>query len=323
MPAARIFIIACLLSVHALAGSSTDYSLEPAVLDGGGAAGSSSSYALNPSIGSGAAGASAGFAVRSGFSGILSDASSLVLAASGAAGSMNERATLQLEARIRYDDDTLSAVALPAADLAWSVAEGPLAEIDSTGLATASSVYQNTPATATATYQGVDGRLEISVRNLTNDDFETYASDGLTDSWQVRYFGVSSAEAAAGANPDGDTLTNLLEFAFGTDPSQASGGSVQWSGSSLITAGSPIPYVFQGGTGTFSYRAAFSRRKDYSLHGLSYKVEFSADLNTWKASTAAPTVLADDGSVQVVYVPYLVFVNGRKATFFRVGVQNQ
>ena len=101
MQIARIFIIAYLLSVHALAGSSTDYSLEPAVLDGGGAAGSSSSYALNPSIGSGAAGASADFAVRSGFSGILRDASSLVLAAAGAAGSMNERATLQLEARIR------------------------------------------------------------------------------------------------------------------------------------------------------------------------------------------------------------------------------
>ena len=321
MPAARIFIIACLLSVHALAGSSTDYSLEPAVLDGGGAAGSSSSYALNPSIGSGAAGASAGFAVRSGFSGILSDASSLVLAAAGAAVSMNERATLQLEARIRYDDDTLAAVALPAADLAWSVAEGPLAEIDSTGLATASSVYQNTPATATATYQGVDGRLEISVRNLTNDDFETYASDGLTDSWQVRYFGVSSAEAAAGANPDGDTLTNLQEFAFGTDPSQLSGGAVQWTGSTLLAAGQPVPYA--SGTGRrFTFRAVYSRRKDFAAAQLSYTVEFSGDLATWKASTATPSVLADNGEIQVVSVPYPFFVNGKKATFFRVKVQS-
>ena len=115
---------------------------------------------------------------------------------------------------------------------------------------------------------------------------------------------------------DNDGVVNLLEFAYGTDPSQALGGSVQWSGSSLITAGSPIPYVFQGGTGTFSYRAAFSRRKDYSSHGLSYTVEFSADLNTWKASSVAPTILADDGMVQVVSVPYPVFVNGKKATFW-------
>ena len=322
MQIARIFIIAYLLSVPAGAESSTDYSLEPAVLDGGGAAGSSSSYALNPSIGSGAAGASADFAVRSGFSGILSDASSLVLAAAGAAGSMNERATLQLEAVIRYDDDTLAAGALPAADLTWSVAEGPLAEIDSTGLATASSVYQDTPATATATYQGVDGRLEISVRNLTNDDFETYASDCLTDTWQVRYFGVSSAQAAAGANPDGDTLTNLQEFAFGTDPSQSSAGTVQWTGSTLLAAGQPV--LFTSGTAaSFTYYAVFARRKDYAAAGLTYTVEFSGDLATWKASGSTPSVLAEDGEIQAVSVPYPFFVNGKKATYFRVKVQSK
>jgi hypothetical protein len=58
------------------------------VLDGGGAAGSSADYALNPSIGPGAAGASEGYALRGGFSGMLSDAASLVLAAAGAAVSL-------------------------------------------------------------------------------------------------------------------------------------------------------------------------------------------------------------------------------------------
>ena len=321
MQIARIFIIAYLLSVPAGAGNSADYTLEPAVLDGGGAAGSSISYALNPSIGSGAAGASTGFAVRSGFSGILSDASSLVLAAAGAAVSMNERATLQLEARIRYDDDTLSAVALPAADLAWSVAEGPLAAINSAGLATANSVYEDTPAMAKAIYQGVDGRLQLTLRNLTNDDFGTYASDGLTDTWQVRYFGVSSAQAAAGANPDGDTLTNLQEFAFGTDPLQSSGGTVQWTGSTMLAAGQPV--LFASGTaGSFNYYAVFARRKDFAAAGLTYIVEFSGDLATWMASTSTPLVLADDGTIQVVSVPYPFFVNGKKATFFRVKVQS-
>jgi len=322
MPAARTAILALLLSVPALAGSSTDYSLEPAVLDGGGMAGSSSSYALNPSIGSGAAGASAGFALRSGFSGMLSDASSLLLAATGAAVSMNERATLQLGARIRYDDDTLAPLALPAANLTWSVAEGPLAAINSAGLATAGSVYQDTPATARAIYQEVEGRLQLTVRNLTNDDFGTYASDGLTDSWQVRYFGVGSAQAAAGANPDGDTLTNLQEFAFGTDPSQSSAGSVRWTGSTLLAAGLPVPYA-SGTSGSFAFRAVYSRRKDFAAAGLSYSVEFSADLATYKASTSTPSVLADDGTTQVVSVPYLFSVNGKKATYFRVKVQSR
>ena len=321
MPAARIFIIACLLSVHALAGSSTDYSLEPAVFDGGGLLASSADYALNPSIGPGAAGASAGYTLRGGFSGQLLELVSIQIENPSSPLTMNERTTLQLEASAVYDDS--SRTILTANDLVWSAESGRIESIDPTGLLTAGSVYQDTATTVRASSGGMFDELDLTVVNTGSDDFASYATDGLPDTWQVQFFGESSTRGGSNMDFDNDGVINLLEFAFGTDPSQASGGSVQWSGSSLITAGSPIPYVFQGGTGTFSYRAAFSRRKDYSLHGLSYKVEFSADLNTWKASTAAPTVLADDGSVQVVYVPYLVFVNGRKATFFRVGVQNQ
>lgn len=320
MSSALIAILAFLLSVPALAGSSTDYSLEPAVLDGGGSTGSSTDYALNPSIGPGTAGASEGYALRGGFSGMLSDASSLVLATAGAASSMNERATLQLEARIRYDDDTLATFTQPEAGLTWTVAEGPLAAINSAGLATAGSVYQDTPATVRALYQGLDALLPITVRNLTNDDFGAYAYDGLADPWQVLYFGVGSAQAAAGANPDGDTLTNLQEFAFGTDPSQPSGGSVRWNGSTLLAAGLPVPYATNGSRG-FTFRAVFSRRKDFATAGLSYIAEFSADLATWKASSSTPSILADDGTTQVVSVPYPFFVNGKKATFFRVRVR--
>jgi hypothetical protein len=145
----------------------------------------------------------------------------------------------------------------------------------------------------------------------------------LPDAWQVQYFGESSTRGGRAVDYDGDGVVNLHEFAFGTNPSLPSAGFVQWSGNTAITAGSPIPYVFQSGTGTFSYRAAFSRRKDYAAMGISYAVEFSGDLITWRASTSTPTVLADDGTVQAVYVPYMTFVNGKKATFFRVKVQTQ
>jgi hypothetical protein len=323
MPAARTAIVALLLLVPAVAGSSADYSLEPAVLDGGGMAGSSSFYTLNPSIGHGAAGASEHYALRGGFSGILSDASSLALAAAGAGagemGSMSERDTLQLEARIRYDDDTLAESVLPATEIAWSFAEGPLVAIDTVGLATAGTVYQETPATVTANYQELGGYMEIFVRNLTNDDFETYASDGLTDSWQVGYFGVGSAQAAAGANPDGDSLTNLQEFAFGTDPSQSSGGSVSWSGTTFGSGGLPVPFMTSTAT-SFTFRAVFARRKDFAAARLSYRVEFSGDLSSWKASTSTPAILAENSEMQVVSVPYPFFVNGKKARFFRVKV---
>ena len=310
-----------LLPLAAWAGTSADYSIDPTAIDGGGALASSAAYTFNPSTAPGVAGASANYALRSGYAGQLFERVSIHIEKPSSAITINERASLQLDVSAIYDD--ASRAILAANDLVWSAASGTIESIDPFGLLTAGSVYQNTATTVRATSGGMFDELDLTVVNTGSDDFAPYATDGLPDTWQVQYFGESSNLGGSNMDFDNDGVINLLEFAYGTDPSQASGGSVQWSGSSLITAGSPIPYVFQGGTGTFSYRAAFSRRKDYSLHGLTYTVEFSADLNTWKASSVAPTILADDGMVQVVYVPYLVFVNGKKATFFRVGVLNQ
>jgi hypothetical protein len=72
---------------------------------------------------------------------------------------------------------------------------------------------------------------------------------------------------------------------------------------------------------SFSFRAVFARRRDHVAAGLSYTVEFSGDLSTWRASTATPTLLAQNGEIQAVSVPYPFFVNGKKARFFRVKVQ--
>jgi hypothetical protein len=216
----------------------------------------------------------------------------------------------------------VAALALPAANLTWSVVEGPLVAINRAGLATAASVYQDTPATAMAVYQGVGGRLPITVRNLTGDDFGSYAADGLPDTWQVLYFGESGIQTAAGADADSDGLTNLQEYAFGMNPSQASGGMLRWSGSDLLERGVATPFA-SGTAGSFTFRAVFARRKDFAAAGLTYTVEFSGDLATWKASTSTPSVLAEDGEIQAVSVPYPFFVNGKKATYFRVKVQSK
>jgi hypothetical protein len=53
---------------------------------------------------------------------------------------------------------------------------------------------------------------------------------------------------------------------------------------------------------------------------LTYIVQFSGDLITWVSSSAVPTVIADDGVIEAVTVPYPFFVNGLKARFFRVQV---
>lgn len=310
-----------LLPLVAWAGTSADYSIDPTALDGGGALASSAAYTLNPSTAPGAAGSSVDYALRGGYAGQISEVVRIHIQRSSSPITMNERATLQLEVSVIYDDASRAILAVN--DLVWTLESGRIESIDPSGLLTAGSVYQDTLTTVRASSGGISDEFDLTILNIGSDDFGPYASDGLPDTWQVEYFGESSTRGGPMDDFDNDGVINLLEFAFGTDPSQASGGSVQWSGSSVITAGSPIPYVFQGGPGTFSYRAAFSRRKDYASHGLTYTVEFSADLNTWRASSVAPTILADDDAIQVVYVPYLIFVNGRKATFFRVGVQFQ
>jgi len=310
-----------LLPLAAWAGTSADYSIDPAVLDGGGALASSAAYTVNPSTGLGAVGASANYALRSGYAGQLLDLLDITSAEPSSPMTLNERATLQLAVTANCDDATKAV--LSANDVTWSVQSGPLAGVNATGLVTAGSVYQNAAAVARAALGNFSDTVGLSVINTGLDDFAPYATDGLPDTWQVQYFGESGTLGGPTVDYDNDGVVNLLEFAFGSNPSLSSGGFVRWSGTTSITAGSPMPYGFQSDPSTFSYRAVFSRRKDFDTLGISYAVEFSGDLITWGASTSTPTVLADDGTVQAVYVPYMTFVNGKKATFFRVKVQTQ
>ena len=67
------------------------------------------------------------------------------------------------------------------------------------------------------------------------------------------------------------------------------------------------------------FKALFGRRKN---SGLTYTVQFSADLAGWENSTVAPVVIADDGVIEACTVPYPFFLSdGQKARFFRVSVQ--
>ena len=309
-----------LLPLAARGGTSADYSIGPVVLDGGGVAGSSAAYMFNPSTAPGAAGASLNYAVRTGYAGQLLDRVSIAIDEPTSPMTLNERAALQLAVTEFHDDSTRGI--LPVESVSWSVQSGPLASINSTGLATAGSVYQNTVAVGRAAIGSLSDTLNLTIANTGLDDLAPYAADGLPDVWQVSHFGLNGTQASIASDADSDSLSNLQEYAFGTNPLQASGAAVQWSGSTFLSAGVPVPYATTV-NGSFSYRAVFSRRKDYSAAGLSYAVEFSADLVTWKASTTTPTRLADNGEVEAVYVPYIIFVNGRKATFFRVKVQSR
>ena len=145
---------------------------------------------------------------------------------------------------------------------------------------------------------------------------QTFASWGT-----LNLAGVPAASATALADADGDGTSNLLEFAFGTDPRSAGSDPIAISGTFLYQRGLPTPWVGTAANGA-DYRALFGRRKNWQAAGLTYTVQFSADLVTWQNSTATPAVLAPDGDdeIEAVTVPYPYFINGRKARFFRVQV---
>jgi hypothetical protein len=73
------------------------------------------------------------------------------------------------------------------------------------------AAYGNDPAnwfTAVATPGQPNGSAPADANN-----------DGLPDAWQIQYFGsISDPNAAPGADPDGDGMTNLQEYAAGTSP---------------------------------------------------------------------------------------------------------
>ena len=62
--------------------------------------------------------------------------------------------------------------------------------------------------------------------------------DGLPDAWEQQFFG---ADAAATDDPDGDGLSNLLEYRSGTDPRDAS-SRTQITGLQLTSAGLRVSF---------------------------------------------------------------------------------
>ena len=157
------------------------------------------------------------------------------------------------------------------------------------------------------------GSFTVTVTPLTAAEVWRYWSFGTAD---------ATGDAADNADPDRDGVVNLLERAFDTDPLSATSGSgaLQYAGTfagggTLVSEGTPR-LMAEGS----DVRALFIRRSGYAAQGLGYVVEFSANLGTWQASADAPTVLADNGSDQVVSVPYPALVAGQPARFFRVVV---
>lgn len=141
------------------------------------------------------------------------------------------------------------------------------------------------------------------------------------DSWAAAN-GLSGSNAAAGATPRGDGLTNLQKFAFGMDPNSPAHAPLSYVPNGTTSPGTPT--LEKAGA---TYRAVFARRKDYQTAGLGYTVSFSADLSSWTTVGTTPVRLSGNNAdpVETVGIDFPVSVPlqaGGSAVphFFRVTV---
>jgi hypothetical protein len=300
---------------------SAPYSLAPAAFTAGSAHATSSNYTADFSSCDGGTASSAAYKLRSGYTGRLTDITGdFSLTASVVA----EDTGGQLRAWQVWDDISLTP---HLGSVIWTIQSGPLLTIASNGLVTADIVYQDAPAIVQGAYQGVTRTLTFTVKNSLIDNFPPYAGDSLDDAWQIQTFGlVKPPNTGPSDDFDGDGLSNLLEFAFGTAPNSNSSGtpalafSGNFANATLSATGQPVA-GFEPTAEDVDFRAVFIRRVNHGEANLRYTPEFSANLVEWFSANTTPSVLGTNTDVQLVSVPYPHFLpNGKKAKFFRIRV---
>jgi PKD domain len=206
----------------------------------------------------------------------------------------------------------------------WTLVSGPAsvafanaAAIDTTATFTAAGTYT---LRLTANDGSGSASDEITITVITPPaPYTAWAQQTWTNPFTLTYYTD---------NPDGDNLNNLQEFAFGTDPTIGGQTLTYTPGGAVSSGGPPIAMNLAVGAGV-DYRAIFTRRKNHAAAGLTYTVQFSADMSNWVNSADTPTVLTGDstqnpGNIEAVSVPYPFFVpvtgGYKKPTFFRVTV---
>jgi hypothetical protein len=209
------------VGLEAASRTSANYSVIVETADSGGGQSTSGSYSSTCSLGGIGGVVSVGApreTLRVGYAGELFEVKSLTATATPAM--VAEGSTTQLAGVATLDDGTTAG--LGGADIQWKLVSGTLSSINSSGLATAGLVYTNEVAAIWAGYLGGSNTISLVVVDSDQDNYGSYANDGLPDWWQIAHFGFSNTNAAPGADPDHDGQNNLMEFIAGTDPTSAS-----------------------------------------------------------------------------------------------------
>ena len=131
--------------------------------------------------------------------------------------------------------------------------------------------------------------LHIASNDADENPFDiALTGTGITNlqAWRLQHFGSidNSGQGADVNDPDFDGLSNLLEFATGSDPEQSS----------------PMPgeITLNSSTIEFVYTRAVAAIND----GFTFSVEWSDDLSSpnWNTVGVSEEILSDDGTLQQV-----------------------
>jgi len=277
--------------------SSSHYGIttEAIAINGGRAASASGRYAVNASLSEPAGGIAEGAAfplqlVKQGFIGQLYDLTRLTI--SSGTPTIDEGATRQLAADAVLDDD--STLKLATANVIWNVNSGPIISVDADGLIQTDVVYQDETAGVSGTFQGVGGVGDLNVINIDNDNFRTYAADGLPDEWQVEFFAIDNVNAGSALDPDKDGVVNFLEYAFNSNPTVGGSGLTNLPVQTLSSDGVPNDSFL---TLTFKRRTAPAP--------VNYRVEVSGKITgPWVETTqmvGSPGTPDENGLVTVTF----------------------
>ena len=143
------------------------------------------------------------------------------------------------------------------------------------------------------------------------------------------FISYSSADLAFAqavhADLSGSGLKNFVKWAFAMDPTSALFGSIQVNGGVIGAHGVPALLEVPDGFGGTNHFALFGRRTDAAAKGLTYAVEFTADLSVWSVSNGEPTVVAQEvgNEIEAVTVQFPALVGGLPPRFFRIRVTAQ
>jgi surface-anchored protein len=140
----------------------------------------------------------------------------------------------------------------------------------------------------------------------------------IAGQWRLENFG-SAANTGSGANDqdfDSDGTSNLLEYAFGLNPTASSPSPLSLGpDNALVSRG--VPAWVRSDSQNY---AVFLRRKDRIAARLEYAVETSSNLSAWQTLTATPEVIGNEGEMEIVRVPIPAPGVGETGQFMRVNV---